>query len=147
MKIELAENQSSSSSGQEPPKPPPLPPPPAALTSNGDNSGQNSKTNTINSNNGTTDKGLQDTATRKQQQPLSAISIQDLNSVQVCNYSQLLFPFSYLCKSKKKKQNCYSIPFDFPLNKTLASTNRKSANKNFLNTDTKHEHAMLIIDK
>lgn len=84
MKIELAPNQSGC---QEPPKPPPLPPPLVAATgnTNGDTNGQGSKTNTINSTNGngTSSSGLQDTATRKQQQPLSAISIQDLNSVQV----------------------------------------------------------------
>lgn len=85
MKIEPAPNQSGC---QEPPKPPPLPPPLVGLigNTNGDTNGQASKTNTIkstNGTNGTSSSGLQDTATRKQQQPLSAISIQDLNSVQV----------------------------------------------------------------
>lgn len=80
MKIELASNQTV-------PPPPPLPPPIGAFTiSNGDANGQNSKTNTLNStaSNIPAPPPPQDTATRKQQQPLSAISIQDLNSVQVC---------------------------------------------------------------
>lgn len=84
MKIELASNQTVC---PEPPRPPPLPPPMSAvLNSNGDTNGQNSKTNTLNSttNNIPAPPPPQDTATRKQQQPLSAISIQDLNSVQVC---------------------------------------------------------------
>lgn len=88
MKIELAPNQSVC---QEPPKPPPLPPPPIAITPNGETNGQSSKTNTINSTNGN-GSGLQDTATRKQQQPLSAISIQDLNSVQVSPIANSLIP-------------------------------------------------------
>lgn len=58
--------------GSEPPRPPP-PPPPAPPASNTDTQRSNAPT----------DRHLQDTATRKQQQPLSAISIQDLNSVQV----------------------------------------------------------------
>lgn len=80
MKIELAASQSVC---QEPPKPPPLPSNLVAIISNGDLS----KTNTINSttsnSNVSSSQQAQDTATRKQQQPLSAISIQDLNSVQV----------------------------------------------------------------
>lgn len=68
MQITLANQQTV---GLEPPRPPP-PPPPAPPAHNTD-----------------TVKSIppppppQDTATRKQQQPLSAISIQDLNSVQV----------------------------------------------------------------
>lgn len=83
MKIELASNSNSAS---EPPRPPPLPPPIGAISNtNGDANGQNSKTNTLNStsSNIPAPPPPQDTATRKQQQPLSAISIQDLNSVQV----------------------------------------------------------------
>lgn len=84
MKIELASNQTAC---PEPPRPPPLPPPLTAVNINGDTNGHNSKTNTLNStaNNIPAPPPPQDTATRKQQQPLSAISIQDLNSVQVCN--------------------------------------------------------------
>lgn len=88
MKIELAPSQSVC---QEPPKPPPLPPNFGAFTLNGDtvDNALGSKTNTINSttsnnNNTVATPQSQDTATRKQQQPLSSISIQDLNSVQVC---------------------------------------------------------------
>lgn len=84
MKIELASNQTVC---PEPPRPPPLPPPVAAIAiSNGETNGHNSKTNTLNSTTGNipAPPPPQDTATRKQQQPLSAISIQDLNSVQVC---------------------------------------------------------------
>lgn len=87
MKIELAPSQSVC---QEPPKPPPLPPS-LVFTSNGDavDNPNSSKTNTINSTTSNSNANAampqsQDTATRKQQQPLSAISIQDLNSVQVC---------------------------------------------------------------
>lgn len=60
--------------GSEPPRPPP-PPPPAPPASNTDTQRSSSQTA----------QQLQDTVTRKQQQPLSAISIQDLNSVQVCD--------------------------------------------------------------
>lgn len=93
MQIQLATNQTA---GSEPPRPPPLPPPFIATTNSngGDTNGQSSKTNTINSTNGTAPPPLpppQDTATRKQQQPLSAISIQDLNSVQVIFIHFFLF--------------------------------------------------------
>lgn len=86
MKIELAPSQSVC---QEPPKPPPLPPSLGAFLTNGDTVDHASKTNTINSTTSNSNTGVtpqsQDTATRKQQQPLSSISIQDLNSVQVRN--------------------------------------------------------------
>lgn len=98
MKIELASNQTVC---PEPPRPPPLPPPIAAIpNTNGESNGQNSKTNTLNSTSSSipAPPPPQDTATRKQQQPLSAISIQDLNSVQV-NFYQKFF----LAKTSKKK--------------------------------------------
>lgn len=63
----------------EPPKPPPPPPPPIhpLMHHNGkQNSVKTGNTHHVSVVN-------QDTATRKQHQPLSAISIQDLNSVQV----------------------------------------------------------------
>lgn len=63
----------------DPPKPPPPPPLPLAFVNN------------VDRNNKSVPKAPlpplhQDTATRKQHQPLSAISIQDLNSVQVIFY-------------------------------------------------------------
>lgn len=143
MKIELAPGQSVC---QEPPKPPPLPPPPMAVAPNlnGDSNGQSSKTNTINSKNGNGNgNGLQDTATRKQQQPLSAISIQDLNSVQVYHNSRKKnknFQNSQVKASEKNKFNSFSFLVS-------ASTNRKSFNENLLNANTQREHAMLVFDK
>lgn len=70
--------------GIDPPRPPPPPPPIAPVTSNGDTA--QSKNNNIPS----PPQPPQDTATRKQQQPLSAISIQDLNSVQVNQISRFI---------------------------------------------------------
>lgn len=94
MKIELASNQTAC---PEPPRPPPLPPPLTAANINGDTNGHNSKTNTLNStaNNIPAPPPPQDTATRKQQQPLSAISIQDLNSVQVSYLHRNRFKFFF----------------------------------------------------
>lgn len=75
--------------GIDPPRPPPPPPPIApivtthtASSTNGDTLAS-TKTNSSSSNIPIPPQPPQDTATRKQQQPLSAISIQDLNSVQV----------------------------------------------------------------
>lgn len=77
--------------GIDPPRPPPPPPPIAPVTftasapassPNGDTLAS-TKTNSSSSNIPIPPQPPQDTATRKQQQPLSAISIQDLNSVQV----------------------------------------------------------------
>lgn len=77
--------------GIDPPRPPPPPPPIAPVTfiasatassTNGDTLAS-TKTNSSSSNIPIPPQPPQDTATRKQQQPLSAISIQDLNSVQV----------------------------------------------------------------
>ena len=75
----------------EPPKPPPPPPlPMTPLTQHHNTISNNERNNTTKSqNNHHSQNNHQDTATRKQHQPLSAISIQDLNSVQV---SSLSFP-------------------------------------------------------
>lgn len=86
MQIVLATPQTVGS--EPPPRPPPPPPPvpPTGLNADGALSVTNNGTN----------RSIppppppQDTATRKQQQPLSAISIQDLNSVQVLTTSTLL---------------------------------------------------------
>lgn len=90
MQIPLATPQTV---GIDPPRPPPPPPPlaPTVTLSNGDtqtkiSNSSNTNTNTNSSKNSNIPQPPQppqDTATRKQQQPLSAISIQDLNSVQV----------------------------------------------------------------
>ncbi|KAL5275034.1 ESPN family protein [Megaselia abdita] len=61
----------------DPPKPPPPPPLPVSFPNN---AGRNISSSKTPSSQVTV---LQDTATRKQHQPLSAISIQDLNSVQL----------------------------------------------------------------
>lgn len=132
MKIELASNQTVC---PEPPRPPPLPPPINAITnSNGDTNGQNSKTNTLNSttSNIPAPPPPQDTATRKQQQPLSAISIQDLNSVQVCNTILLqkkkrsinnLFYFQLRRTENKPLAKTYSTPTRSMSMQCLSSTN------------------------
>lgn len=111
MKIELATNQTAC---PEPPRPPPLPPPMAALNTNGDANGLNSKTNTLNS---TANGNIpappppQDTATRKQQQPLSAISIQDLNSVQVCELEMEMAEAK--CQKLFFNEKYFILPFSF----------------------------------
>lgn len=137
MKIELAPSQSVC---QEPPKPPPLPPNLMAATPNGDtvDAANASKTNTINSNNNTiATPQSQDTATRKQQQPLSSISIQDLNSVQVCTARVL--------QTKLLTANFLQLRF-FPPSNFSATTHRQNGNKN-LAANTKRKHAMLIVDQ
>lgn len=80
----------------------------------------------------------QDTATRKQQQPLSAISIQDLNSVQVC----LGFCFCQICHQIFFSR--LNVRLSFLI---LATTHRQNATENIFATDSKHEHAMLIVNK
>lgn len=141
MKIELAPSQSVC---QEPPKPPPLPPSLVAFISNGDavDNPNSSKTNTINSTTSNNANAAmpqsQDTATRKQQQPLSAISIQDLNSVQVC----LGFCFCQICHQIFFSR--LNVRLSFLI---LATTHRQNATENIFATDSKHEHAMLIVNK
>ncbi|XP_055526663.1 uncharacterized protein LOC129719188 isoform X1 [Wyeomyia smithii] len=86
-------------SGPEPPKPPPPPPAPPMLFPNGTGGGPNkdgnSQTGTIKSNGSVPpppppqDSTIRKTI-RKQQQPLSAISIQDLNSVQLRRTDKML---------------------------------------------------------
>lgn len=156
MKIELAPSQTVC---QEPPKPPPLPPNLLAATVNGDtvDAANASKTNTMNSNNNNAiaTPQSQDTATRKQQQPLSSISIQDLNSVQVCTghrvwlIGQKIFsPQSNSCArifSKLTILNCHFSP-EMRKNKT-ATTHRQSANENLLAAHAQREHAMLVVDQ
>lgn len=66
-----------------PPCPPPLPPALPSFNQNTLQSHQHSSGTQSQQQNGSNTAALQDLATRKQQQPLSAISIQDLNSVQV----------------------------------------------------------------
>lgn len=70
-----------------PPCPPP--PPPALPSLTNTLQSQHHLRSEQNSSSNLTVTAPQDLATRKQQQPLSAISIQDLNSVQVC-----ILPFS-----------------------------------------------------
>lgn len=84
--------------GSEPPRPPP-PPPPAPPASNTDTQRSSAPS----------DKHLQDTATRKQQQPLSAISIQDLNSVQV-NEKQSACHLAYLLNKIQCRWNNLVTP-------------------------------------
>lgn len=140
MQIPMSPSQTG---GSEPPRPPPLPPPfiaPPSNTNGMDTNGQTSKTNTINSTNGIPVPPMppQDTATRKQQQPLSAISISDLNSVQVNNIFR--FFLNFLLFKHLFNENCSLWP-------STASSHRKTASKDIFNTDAKHEHAMFIIDK
>ncbi|XP_055298609.1 putative uncharacterized protein DDB_G0277255 isoform X5 [Sitodiplosis mosellana] len=104
MKIELASNQTV-------PPPPPLPPPIGAITTtNGDANGPNSKTNTLNStaSNIPAPPPPQDTATRKQQQPLSAISIQDLNSVQLRRTENKPLAKTYSTPTRSMSMQCLS---------------------------------------
>ncbi|XP_031629499.1 homeobox protein 5 isoform X3 [Contarinia nasturtii] len=108
MKIELASNQTVC---PEPPRPPPLPPPIAAIpTTNGESNGQNSKTNTLNSttSNIPAPPPPQDTATRKQQQPLSAISIQDLNSVQLRRIENKPLAKTFSTPTRSMSMQCLS---------------------------------------
>lgn len=72
----LTVSNSKIESGPEPPKPPP-PPPPPLLNVQQQQSGISANKNIP------PPPPPQDSTIRKQQQPLSAISIQDLNSVQV----------------------------------------------------------------
>ncbi|XP_062701530.1 uncharacterized protein LOC109421864 isoform X4 [Aedes albopictus] len=89
--------------GPEPPKPPPPPPAPPMLFPLNGGTINSSKTNTIANKDGSqtgTNKSTngnippppppQDSTIRKQQQPLSAISIQDLNSVQLRRTDKML---------------------------------------------------------
>ncbi|XP_063706363.1 ras guanine nucleotide exchange factor Y-like [Culicoides brevitarsis] len=73
---------------QLPPPCPPPPPPALPFNTLQSNASHSSTTNTAQ--NGSTTAALQDPATRKQQQPLSAISIQDLNSVQLRRTDKML---------------------------------------------------------
>ncbi|XP_058444698.1 uncharacterized protein LOC131426185 isoform X2 [Malaya genurostris] len=81
-------------SGPEPPKPPPPPPAPPMVNlfpTGGPNRGDASQTGTIKSNGSIPPPPPpQDSTIRKQQQPLSAISIQDLNSVQLRRTDKML---------------------------------------------------------
>lgn len=88
----------------EPPKPPPPPPLPMTPLTHHNTINNNERHNTIKSqNNQHLQNNHQDTATRKQHQPLSAISIQDLNSVQV---TELSLRFS-LCIFGEKLYNLF----------------------------------------
>ncbi|XP_058817286.1 uncharacterized protein LOC131680582 isoform X2 [Topomyia yanbarensis] len=81
-------------SGPEPPKPPPPPPAPPMLNlfPTGGPNRDGSQTGTIKSSNGSIPPPPppKDSTIRKQQQPLSAISIQDLNSVQLRRTDKML---------------------------------------------------------
>lgn len=101
--------------GTDPPRPPPPPPPIAPITfiasaptssTNGDTL---ASTKTNSSNIPIPPQPPQDTATRKQQQPLSAISIQDLNSVQVSDRVWFDIIRSHLLNSIHSIETCSCV--------------------------------------
>ncbi|XP_053948090.1 probable serine/threonine-protein kinase DDB_G0282963 isoform X2 [Anastrepha ludens] len=87
--------------GFEPPKPPPPPPLPIhALLPHND------KQNSVKTMNSHVSIVNQDTATRKQHQPLSAISIQDLNSVQLRRTDTQKMPKPYQMPARSLSMQC-----------------------------------------
>ncbi|CAD7091542.1 unnamed protein product [Hermetia illucens] len=84
-------------SGPEPPKPPPPPPPPVLPVE-----GDKTKAKTL------PPATPQDTATRKQQQPLSAISIQDLNSVQLRRTDSKMLGKTFSAPTRSVSMQCLS---------------------------------------
>ncbi|XP_017474383.1 PREDICTED: uncharacterized protein LOC108364999 [Rhagoletis zephyria] len=87
--------------GFEPPKPPPPPPLPVHPVTQHNEKHSNMKT--MNSHVSIVN---QDTATRKQHQPLSAISIQDLNSVQLRRTDTQKMPKPYQMPARSLSMQC-----------------------------------------
>ncbi|XP_055843804.1 homeobox protein 2 isoform X2 [Episyrphus balteatus] len=97
MQIQISHHHSS---GIEPPKPPPPPPMPALLNASNNNLTLNKQSQALQSN--------QDTVSRKQHQPLSAISIQDLNSVQLRRTETKVMQKSFQAPTRSFSMQCLS---------------------------------------
>ncbi|XP_023294677.2 probable cyclin-dependent serine/threonine-protein kinase DDB_G0292550 isoform X1 [Lucilia cuprina] len=97
----------------EPPKPPPPPPLPMTPLTHHNTINNNERNNTNKSqNNHHSQNNHQDTATRKQHQPLSAISIQDLNSVQLRRTDTQKVPKPYQMPARSLSMQCLSSTTD-----------------------------------
>ncbi|KAM7346367.1 uncharacterized protein ACRADG_006329 isoform 2-T2 [Cochliomyia hominivorax] len=97
----------------EPPKPPPPPPLPMTPLAHHNTINSNERNNTTKSqNNHHIQNNHQDTATRKQHQPLSAISIQDLNSVQLRRTDTQKVPKPYQMPARSLSMQCLSSTTD-----------------------------------
>ncbi|XP_037936356.1 uncharacterized protein LOC119670246 [Teleopsis dalmanni] len=97
--------------GFEPPKPPPPPPMPMQPLIYSSNN-NNEKLNTVKSINTLASPTNPDTATRKQHQPLSAISIQDLNSVQLRRTDTQKAPKPFQMPARSLSMQCLSSTTD-----------------------------------
>ncbi|XP_018804857.1 PREDICTED: uncharacterized protein LOC108978834 isoform X5 [Bactrocera latifrons] len=92
----------------DPPKPPPPPPLPTHPLMHHNEKQNNIKTGNINH----VSVVNQDTATRKQHQPLSAISIQDLNSVQLRRTDTQKIPKPYQMPARSLSMQCLTTSGD-----------------------------------
>ncbi|XP_033238296.1 espin isoform X5 [Drosophila pseudoobscura] len=113
--------------GEQPPLPPPPPPLPhnmplppmmMPLMNGGSDSTMASKSHKAKKPHGATPNS-QDTATRKQHQPLSAISIQDLNSVQLRRTDTQKVPKPYQMPARSLSMQCLTSSTDTYLKSDL----------------------------
>ncbi|XP_059224242.1 putative uncharacterized protein DDB_G0289263 isoform X2 [Stomoxys calcitrans] len=97
----------------DPPKPPPPPPLPMTPLTQHNTINSSDRNNTVKSISlNTQNPHHQDTTTRKQHQPLSAISIQDLNSVQLRRTDTQKVPKPYQMPARSLSMQCLSSTND-----------------------------------